>query len=56
MGSAEQYIIDDCGKKIAIIIPIDEYEQIKEDLHDLVVVAERRDEKTISLDQLKKRL
>jgi PHD/YefM family antitoxin component YafN of YafNO toxin-antitoxin module len=56
MSTAEQYIIDDTGKKIAIILPLDEYEQIKEDLHDLAVVAERRDEKTISLDQLKKRL
>ncbi len=32
---------------------LDEYEQIKEDQADLAVVADRRNEKTISLDQLK---
>jgi hypothetical protein len=52
----EQYIIDNNGKKTAIIIPIKQYEQLLEDLHDLAVVAERRDEPVISLDEMKKRL
>ena len=32
------------------------YERLMEDLHDLAIVAERRDEPTISLEDMKKRL
>ena len=52
----EQYIIDNEGKKMAVILPIELYEQLLEDLHDLAVVAERRDEPIISFDEMKKRL
>lgn len=44
-----QYVVNENGEKVAIILPIEEYEKMKEDLHDLAVVAERRSEKTISL-------
>jgi PHD/YefM family antitoxin component YafN of YafNO toxin-antitoxin module len=52
----ERYMIDDSGKKIAVVLPLDEYEELLEDLHDLAVIAERKDEPTISLDELKKKL
>ena len=52
----EQYVIDKKGKRAAVIIPVKEYNQLIEDLHDLAVVAERRSEKTISLAEMKKRL
>ena len=52
----EQYIVDENGKKTAVVIPVKEYERLLEDLHDLSVVAERRDEPTVSLDELKRRL
>lgn len=52
----EQYIIDSKGKKTAVILPIDQYEQLLEDLHDLAVVAERRAEEVISLEEMKSRL
>jgi PHD/YefM family antitoxin component YafN of YafNO toxin-antitoxin module len=45
----EQYIIDAEGNKTAIILSIEQYEQMLEDLHDLVIVAERRIEKSVSL-------
>jgi len=41
---------------MAVILPIELYEQLLEDLHDLAVVAERRDEPIISFDEMKKRL
>lgn len=56
MGAAEQYVIDENGNKVAVILPLTEYQHLKEDLHDLAIVAERRDEGTISLDELKKRV
>ncbi|MCP1716297.1 PHD/YefM family antitoxin component YafN of YafNO toxin-antitoxin module [Methanocalculus alkaliphilus] len=57
MGAVkEQFIIDEQGERVAVILPLDEYEQLQEDLHDLAVVAERRTESTITLEELKKRL
>ena len=52
----EQFIVDQNGKKTAVIIPLDDYNRLLEDLHDLSVVAERRNEPTISLEELKRRL
>jgi PHD/YefM family antitoxin component YafN of YafNO toxin-antitoxin module len=49
-----QYVVNENGEKVAIILPIEEYEKMKEDLHDLAIVAERRDEKTISFEEMKK--
>jgi len=52
----EQYIIDNEGKKTAVILPIEIYEQLLEDLHDIAAIAERRDEPVISLKEMKRRL
>ena len=52
----EQYVIDTHGHKTAVILPFGEYEELLEDLSDLAVIAERRDEPTVSFDDLKKRL
>ncbi len=52
----EQYIVDERGKRTAVVLPIDDYRRLLEDVHDLAVVAERRDEPTISLEELKRRL
>ncbi len=51
-----QYIVNEKGKKTGAILPIKEYEELLEDLHDLTIVAERRDEPTITLEELKERL
>lgn len=56
MPASEQYVVDENGNKVAVILPIREYEHLKEDLHDLAMVAERRDEGTVSLAGLKKRV
>lgn len=54
--SEVQYVIGSRGKKKAVILPIKEYEKLLEDLHDLAIVAERRNEETISLAEMKRRL
>lgn len=54
--SRTQYIIDEKGNKMATVVPIKEYEELIEDLHDLAIVAERRDEPTISFEILKEKL
>ena len=53
---AEQYVVDGDGKRTAVILPIEQYERLLEDLHDLVVIVGRRDEEPVSLDEMKRRL
>jgi hypothetical protein len=52
----KQYQTDARGKRTAVVLPIDEYERLLEDVHDLAVLAERRDEATLAPDELKRRL
>ena len=51
-----QYLIDEKGHKKAVVVPVEEYKELLEDLHDLAIIAERRGEATISFSELKKRL
>ena len=52
----EQYIVNTKGKRISVILSLKHYQRLLEDLHDLAVVAERRDEEAISLEEMKRRL
>jgi PHD/YefM family antitoxin component YafN of YafNO toxin-antitoxin module len=52
----QQFVVDREGKRQAVIIPLEDYQRLMEDLHDLAVVAERRDEEAISLEEMKRRL
>lgn len=52
----EQYVVGAKGNKTGVILPVERYEQLLEDLHDLAVVAERRDEEPISMEEMKRRL
>lgn len=54
--SDEQYVIDSQGRKKGVILSIERYERMTEDLHDLAIVAERRDEGTVSFEEMKRRL
>ena len=51
MSQTVQYITDDRGERTAVVLPISDYEKLLEDLDDLAVVAERRDESVIPHDQ-----
>jgi hypothetical protein len=51
--TSQQYITDADGQKTGVILSIDEYERLLDDLHDLAVVAERRSETLVSLDKMK---
>ncbi len=46
-----KYITDDQGERTALVLPICDYEKMLEDLDDLAVVSERRDEPIIPLEQ-----
>lgn len=51
-----KFVIDDKGRKTGVILSMKEYQRLIEDLHDLAVIAERRDEEAISLEEKKRRL
>jgi len=51
-----KYIVDSNGNKTEVILSIELYEQMLEDIHDLTIVAERRSQQSISLGEMKKRL
>jgi hypothetical protein len=47
-----QYITDETGEKTSVILPIVEFQELLEDIEDLATVAERREEPTISHEEL----
>ncbi|NKQ38444.1 MAG: hypothetical protein HF967_03030 [Methanosarcinales archaeon] len=52
----EQYIINEMGQKTAVVIPIKEYEELIEDIHDITIITERQDESAITLEEIKYKL
>lgn len=55
MNPKAEYVVKN-GKPTAVILPLAQYEELLEDLHDLAVIARRKDEPTIPLDEVKRRL
>lgn len=51
-----QYITDEQGEKKSVVMPVEDYEELLEDIHDLVTIAERKDEKSLSLEEVLKNL
>ncbi len=54
--SPERYIVDAKGKKKSVVLSVERYAQLIEDLHDLAVVAERRTVKAVSMEAMKRQL
>ena len=51
-----QYITNEVGERNSVVMSIEDFEELLETLEDLAVVAERRDEPTISHEELKAQL
>lgn len=51
-----RYLTDERGAKVAVVIPIADYDALMEDLVDLACVAERRDEERVSWEDVKQQL
>jgi len=47
-----QYITDESGNRVSVVIPVAEFEELLEDLDDLAVIAERRDEPALTHDEV----
>lgn len=56
MNTAEQLhpqcVIDEQGNRVSVILSVTEYNELLEDLDALAAVAERREEPTVSHEQL----
>ena len=52
----ERFVTDAKGRKKAVIIDIKLYREMLEDLEDLRLLAERKDEATSSLQEVEERL
>jgi len=52
--SPAHYVVDEKGKKTGVLLTLRQYQKLLEDLHDLAVVAERREEEPVSLNVLKR--
>jgi hypothetical protein len=51
-----QFVVNAQGKKTSVLLSLKQYQQLLEDLHDLAVIAERRAEEPISLEEMQRRL
>jgi hypothetical protein len=51
MSDPVQYLTNERGERTAVLLPMSAYEKLLEDLDDLGVVAERREEPTIPHEQ-----
>ena len=54
--ASRNFVVDENGKRTAVVLPIGEYERLLEDLEDLAVIAQRRNEPTESLANVVERL
>jgi len=48
-----QFVIDDSGKKKAVLIDLEEWGELWEDFYDLLVTESRKREKTIPWEDIK---
>jgi len=51
-----QFVVDVTGKKKAVLIDLEEWGELWEDIHDVMVSHTRKDEPTIPWDELKAEL
>ncbi len=51
-----RYVTNQKGKRTGVVLSLKRYARLMDDLHDLAIVAERKSEKPVSADELKRRL
>lgn len=52
----EKYLTDKNGHKEAVVLDVRKYEGLLEDLEDLAIIADRKSEKTVSWEEVKRKL
>jgi len=51
-----QFVVDDTGKKTAVLINLEEWGELWEDIYDVLVSESRRDEPRVPWEELKAEL
>ena len=51
-----RFLVDDRGRKRSVVLPMKEYQELLEDLADLVVIAEGKDEPSEPVEVVRQRL
>jgi len=51
-----QYLVDSSGKRTAVVISLEEWGEIWEDIYDVLVSESRKDEPTVAWETLKAEL
>lgn len=51
-----QFIVNAAGKKTGVLLSMKQYEKLLADLHDLAVIAARREEEPVPLEDVKRHL
>ncbi|MFQ6026415.1 MAG: hypothetical protein ACE5Q6_02745 [Dehalococcoidia bacterium] len=51
-----RFLVDEKGRKQAVVLPIKQYQELLEDLEDLALIAERRGEPSEPLEAVKRKL
>jgi predicted Rossmann-fold nucleotide-binding protein len=56
MTAGMRYVTDVDGETVGVILSLEQNRRLLEDVHDLAVVANRLDQESITLEELKERL
>lgn len=56
MSLSPQFLTDAEGTRTSVLLPIEEYEELLQDMADLATMAERRDDDRLSLEEVKLQL
>ena len=48
-----QFVVDDKGKKKAVIIDLEEWGELWEDIYDILISEQRREEPSVPWEELK---
>ncbi len=51
-----RFLTDENGKRVAVVLPVEDYEDLMQDVSDLAAVAERRNEERVTLEEVTQRL
>lgn len=56
VSQKRQFVVDEKGRKKGVLLTMREYQELLEDLEDLAIIAERKNEPSEPFDVVKKRL
>ena len=53
VGKGIQFLVDESGQRTAVVLSLDEWGELWEDIYDVLVSESRKDEATVGWEELK---